>query len=65
MGGKGGNWGEHHQPPGSNPSGLCMPVGHTLLTAPTRWGFRVPPRAPGTQLRILSLVLEEELNKDP
>ena len=45
----------------SNQSGVCMLVGSRQLTFPPGGGFSTCKTAPRTWLRILSVVLEEEL----
>jgi len=55
---------QHHQPYGSNGSGLSVLVGSIQLTSSTCWGFQYLQKGSRLWLRILSIVLEEEL-KDP
>ena len=53
---------QHHQPSGSNWSRVYVLVANMQLTSSTWWEFQYLQNSSRIWLRILSIVLEEELN---
>ena len=52
---------QHHQPSGSNQFGVYVLAGSIQLISSTWWGLQYLQTAQNLWLRILSIVLEEEL----
>ena len=52
---------QHHQPSGSNQSGVYVLVGSMQLISSTWWGLQYLQNSSGIWLRMLSIALEKEL----